>query len=97
MIINKLLGSKQAYKLQKTILSETFPWFWGSPSITSKAPKDQLFQFVHQFLEDNIILSKHYNLINSVIYELTQKTNIKIISIQRVKANLIPRVITCNE
>jgi hypothetical protein len=97
MIIENLLTPKQTYELQNTILSKPFPWFWGSPYIVNTAPKDELFQFTHSFYNDGIVKSKYYNLITPIIYELTQKTNIKIKSIQRIKANLIPRIITKEE
>jgi hypothetical protein len=93
MIIKNLLSTKQAYKLQHTILAKSFEWFWNDVK-TSYTFKNELFQFVHSFYKDRKIRSKHYDLITPIIYELTQKTNIKIKSIVRIKANLIPRTIT---
>jgi DNA-binding beta-propeller fold protein YncE len=97
MIIENLLTPKQAYELQNTILSKPFPWFWGSPYIVNTAPKDELFQFTHSFYKDGIVKSKYYDLINPIVYELNQKTNIQIKRIKRIKANLIPRIITNEE
>jgi hypothetical protein len=97
MIIENLLQAKQAYELQDTILSKPFPWFWGAPYIVRSALKDKLFQFTHTFYSDETIKSKYYDLINPIIYELTQKTNIKIKRIDRIKANLIPRIVTSEE
>jgi len=92
MIVKDFLPKKQALALQKTILSKTFPWFWSSETIVQNGPKGELFQFVHHLYNDNQIQSKYYEIINPIIYELTQKTNIKIKSVYRIKVNLIPRI-----
>jgi hypothetical protein len=96
MIIENLLAPKQAYELQNAILSKPFPWFWGSPNIQAYAPDDELFQLTHTFYSKNTIKSKYYNLINPIVYSIVQKTNINIKSIFRIKANLIPRIVTNN-
>jgi hypothetical protein len=90
MIIENLLPPKQAYELKNIILSKPFNWFWNDHIVT----KMSLFQFTHSFYKEKTIISKHYNLIIPIIYEITQKTNIKIKAIYRIKANLIPNIVT---
>lgn len=95
--LDDVLPVKQYYALTEKLMSPEFPWFWANPYIVSTAPKDQLFQFVHHFVAEKNIKSGQYEVVRPIIQAITDRTNIKIKSIIRVKANLIPRIVTCEE
>ena len=70
MIIKNLLSTKQAYKLQHTILAKSFEWFWNDIQ-TSYTFKNELFQFVHSFYRDQKIVSTNFEFNCRIINRFT--------------------------
>lgn len=97
MIIQNLLPKVYADSLNTLILSAEFPWYWRSENMIGKHSICPLFQLTHPIYTHNKSVTPYYKTIFPIVTFLNKKTNIKIKSIVRIKANLIPKIVTNEE
>ena len=81
-IINNFLKEEEFIKIKNLMIGHDFPWYL-SKGINKI--KDNNHQFVHIFYVDDKINSNFFNELNPLIKKL------KIRSLLRIKANLIPK------
>ena len=85
-IIENFLPLDDSDKIENTLMSNEFPWFYVN-SIGSEEDNKR-FYFSHIFYHNNLINSSYfYNLISPIIYYF-EKNNFKINKLIRVKGNL---------
>ena len=83
-IIKNFLPKEIYFKIQETLMSDSFPWFYNEDVLTPSDRKEQtsFFQFTHNFYKDKMPWSDHFHLLEPIL------NIIKPISIVRIKANL---------
>jgi hypothetical protein len=81
-IINNFLEKKEFSNLKNMVVDSYFPWFLGKGINKSN---DLHYQFVHTFYVDNRINSNFFE------HLLPVNKKLKIRSLIRIKANLIPK------
>lgn len=87
MIIENLLPEEQYKDLKDKILSDYFAWYWND-YINNASEIINGFQLVHIFYKDNKINSSAFDWLNCIMQNFEEKTNLKIKTINRIKANL---------
>jgi len=93
MIIEKLLPQELEDEVYKVMMATNFPWFWNAEQIVPDTPDDHVFQLTHVFLLHKQVYSKHYNLVNTIVGHLIDKTGLKVKRVVRIKGNLIPSIV----
>jgi hypothetical protein len=66
-----------------------FPWYWDPG--TSYTADENIFQFTHVFYLDGKINSDFMSIPQLILKYFEERSGIKVKSVQRVKANLLPR------
>jgi len=95
-IIDNFLDKESFKKLQSTLLSDTFPWFYNPSKVVAKDQKrpspikgyesEESIQFTHIFFDNNL----HYNWSNWADHLKPIVDKIKPRAWARVKANMSP-------
>jgi len=87
-IIDNFLSDGDFVKLQSTMLSDAFPWYYGNYKVMDKEEygfdEKYNFQFVHMFYMRHTIVSSGMDLLSPIIQKINPS------AIVRIKANLTP-------
>ena len=78
--------------VHKLMMSTNFPWYWNSENIVPMTPDKDIFQMTHVFFLKRTVWSQYYNLVNTIVGYLVEKTGLKIKRVVRIKGNLIPNI-----
>lgn len=95
MIIKNVLSNEKADELERILMSDNFPWYWNESTLynDNKFRQDtKIYQFTHNFISDNKENSDWCYLIYPIVRQIEFNTNIKVKSINRVKANLLTKM-----
>jgi hypothetical protein len=84
-IINNFLEQNEFLNLKDIFTHHNFPWFLKKGINVETTAEDSNYQFTHTFYYNNIISSNYFGQITSLIEKL------KVRSLIRIKANLIPK------
>lgn len=90
IINNKLELSKTIDDIHSTLMSDMYPWYWNENQITSN--EGQHAGFTHAFYRGGEINSSYFDKINDLLNLILNKEKIKIKSIFRIQANLLPNI-----
>lgn len=93
MIIENLLPLPTAQHLEEKISNDWFPWYWTESTIdtyhTDEYNGIKNFQFTHHFYKNGSPSSSYATMLDPILKELEKRTEKRIQSIFRVKANLV--------
>lgn len=93
MKIQNFLPFPLEQELYNVLTSSNFSWYWNEKIIREKEDIKNSFQFTHTFILDNKNMSNWSSLIVPMVYLLEKQLDIKIKSINRIKANLTTKTI----
>jgi hypothetical protein len=86
-VIDKFLDQKYMEQIQNILIdSAEFPWYYNSSVVHQE--KTSNYQFIHMFYNNMIVQSHYYELLLPCIEKLN------VLSLIRIKSNLIPRTAT---
>jgi hypothetical protein len=88
MIIENILPKTYQHKISELLLDDYFPWYWCE---NVNQYSKNVFQFTHNFVKDYEVTSQHLSLIEPILYFFEKETGMQIVSLFRVKANLLPK------
>lgn len=92
---NKLECSKTIDDIHSTLMSDMYPWYWNENQISSY--ERQHAGFTHAFYRGGEINSSYFNKIDDLLNLILDKEQIKIKSIFRIQANLLPNITITDE
>lgn len=84
-IINNFLEQNEFLNVKNIFTDYNFPWFLSKGINIETTAEDPNYQFVHTFYYNNLISSNYFEKIRPLIIKL------KVRSLIRIKANLIPK------
>lgn len=91
MIKDNQLPASLVRNIQTIITSNDFPWYWIPHSVDyDRAQKDPTFQFGHELVSMDVVKSQAFEHIRPLLYFFEQLSGYEIVSIRRIKANLLP-------
>jgi hypothetical protein len=92
MIINidKIDCQETIHDMYYGLMSDTHPWYWNENIIT--CIEGQHAGFTHVFYKDGKINSSYFDKTNNLLNLIANKEQIKIKSIYRIQANLLPNI-----
>jgi hypothetical protein len=94
-VIDNVIPKKYQDEIE-TVLTGQFPWYFYSEAVykdTSNIPQSENSKttpvFVHNFLNNEEVVSDYYNLIKPLLYYVEEKVSINFEKVYRAKSNLL--------